>query len=195
MKLDQVYCPLCFLSNRQLQSFGHLIWRTDSFEKTADAGKDWRREEKGRTEDEMVGWHHQLNGHEFEWTPGVGDGQGGLACCRPWGRKESDTTEQLNWTNRWLSCKESSCQCRRLRRHGFDSWVGKIPWRRKWHLILVFLPEKSYRQRSLAGYSPQSHKESDTTEHISVSNIVDGNLLKFTIRFISKSWGPNRNDT
>ena len=127
MKLDQVYCPLCFLSNRQLQSFGHLIWRTDSFEKTADAGKDWRREEKGRTEDEMVGWHHQLNGHEFEWTPGVGDGQGGLACCRPWGRKESDTTEQLNWTNRWLSCKESSCQCRRLRRHGFDSWVGKIP--------------------------------------------------------------------
>ena len=61
------------------------------------AGTDWRQEKKGITEDEMVGWHHQLNGHEFEWTPGVGDGQGGLTCCSTWRRKESDTTEQLNW--------------------------------------------------------------------------------------------------
>ena len=53
---------------------------------------------EGKTEDEMVGWHHWLDGHEFEWTPGVGDGQGGLVCCDSWGRKESDTTEQLNWT-------------------------------------------------------------------------------------------------
>ena len=68
-----------------------LIW------KDPDAGKDWRREEKGMTEAEMVGWHHSLNGHEFEWTPGVGDGQGGLACCDSWGCKELDTTEQLNW--------------------------------------------------------------------------------------------------
>ena len=64
----------------------------------SDAGKDWRREEKGMTEDEMVGWHHWLNEHEFEWTPGVGDGQGGLVCCNSWGLKESDTTERLNWT-------------------------------------------------------------------------------------------------
>ena len=63
-----------------------------------DAGKDWRQEEKGTTEDEMVGWHHQLNGHECEWTPGAGDGQGGLVCCSPWGRKELDTTGRLNWT-------------------------------------------------------------------------------------------------
>ena len=61
-----------------------------------DAGKDGRQEEKGTLEDEMVGWHHQLNGHEFEKNPGVGDGQGGLACCSPWDHKESDTTEQLN---------------------------------------------------------------------------------------------------
>ena len=60
--------------------------------------ENWRQEEKRTTEDEMVGWHHRLNGHEFEWTPGVGDGQGGLACCTPWGRKESDMTEQVNWT-------------------------------------------------------------------------------------------------
>ena len=65
------------------------------------AGKDWGQEEKGTTEDGMVGWHHQLDGHEFEQTPGVGDGQGSLACCSPWGRKESDTTERLNWTDNY----------------------------------------------------------------------------------------------
>ena len=65
-------------------------------EKHPDAGKDWGQE-KGMTEDEMVGWHHWLSGHEFGETPGVGDGQGGLACCSPWGRKESDMTKWLNW--------------------------------------------------------------------------------------------------
>ena len=63
-----------------------------------DAGKDWRQEEKGMTEDEMVGWHHRLEGHGFEQVLGVGDGQGRLACCSPWGHKESDTTEWLKWT-------------------------------------------------------------------------------------------------
>ena len=63
-----------------------------------DTGKDWRKKEKGATDDEMVGWHHWLDGHESEWTPGVGDGQGSLVCCSPWGRKESDMTEPLNWT-------------------------------------------------------------------------------------------------
>ena len=71
-------------------------------------GRDWGQEEKGTTEDEMAGWHHWLDGCEFEWTPGVGDGQGGLVCCDSWGHKESDTTERLNWTdsnqllNDWL---------------------------------------------------------------------------------------------
>ena len=76
-----------------------LIW------KDPDAGKDWRREEKETTEDEMVGWHHRLNGHGFGWTLGVGDGQGGLACCGSWGWKESDATERLNWTdlNRYIT--------------------------------------------------------------------------------------------
>ena len=68
--------------------------------KDLDAGRDWGQEEKGTTEDEMAGWHHWFDGHEFEWTPGVGDGQGGLACCDSWGHKESDMTEQLNWTDR-----------------------------------------------------------------------------------------------
>ena len=78
-----------------------LIW------KDSDAGKDWGQEEKGTTEDEMAGWHHRLDGHGFVWTPGVGDGQGGLECCDSWGRKESDTTEWLNWTElnwtEWLT--------------------------------------------------------------------------------------------
>ena len=66
--------------------------------KDPDAGKDWKEEDKSMTEDEMVGWHLWLNRRKFEWTLGVGDGQGGLLCCIPWGHKESDTTEQLNWT-------------------------------------------------------------------------------------------------
>ena len=70
--------------------------RTDSFEKTLMLGKIEGSREKGMTEDELVGWHHRLNGHEFEQALGVGDGQGSLACCSPWGCKESDTTEQLN---------------------------------------------------------------------------------------------------
>ena len=70
-----------------------LIW------KDPDAGKDWGQE-KGMKEDEMVWWHHRLNGHGFGWTPGVGDRQGGLVCCGSWGSKESDTTEWLNWTEK-----------------------------------------------------------------------------------------------
>ena len=80
----------------KLQYFDHLMRSADSFEKNPDAGKDWRQEKKGTTKDKTVGWHHW---HGFGWTLGVGDGQGGLACCNSWGRKELDTTEQLNWTD------------------------------------------------------------------------------------------------
>ena len=68
--------------------------------KDSDAGRDWGQEEKGTTENEMAGWHHWLDGREVEWSPGFGDGQGGLACCNSWGHKESDTTERLIWTER-----------------------------------------------------------------------------------------------
>ena len=82
----------------KLQYSDHLMGRATSLE-DPDAGKDRRQEEKGTTEDEMVGWRHQLDGHEFEQALGVGDGQGSLACCIPWGWKELDMTEWLNWTN------------------------------------------------------------------------------------------------
>ena len=75
--------------------------------KDSDAGRDRGQEEKGTTEDEMAGWHHQLDGHEFEWTPGEGDGQGGLACWDSRGPKESDTTERLNWTEVALVMSDS----------------------------------------------------------------------------------------
>ena len=74
--------------------------------KDSDAGRDWGQEEKGTTEDEMAGWQHWLDGRESEWTPGVGDGQGGLVCCYSWGGKELDTTERLNWTQ--LKCIKPS---------------------------------------------------------------------------------------
>ena len=91
-KISPEYSLERLMLKLNLQYFGHLMQRTDSFEKTLMPGK----EEKGTTEDEMVGWHHRLNGHEFEQALGVGDGQGSLACCNPWGRKELDTTERLN---------------------------------------------------------------------------------------------------
>ena len=80
------------------QFFGHLMQRTDSLEKTLMLGKDWRQEDKGAREDGMVGWHHWLNGCEFEQAPGDGEGQGRLACCRPWGHKES--TRLSDWRRR-----------------------------------------------------------------------------------------------
>ena len=79
-----------------------ILWPPDAknllLRKDPDAGKDWRQEEKGMTEDEMVGWHHWLSEHEFEQAPEVGGGQGGLACCSLWGHKELDRTERLIWT-------------------------------------------------------------------------------------------------
>ena len=89
----------------KLQYFGHLMRRVDLLE-DSDAGRDWGQVEKGTTKDEMAGWHHWLNERDSEWTPGVGDGQGGLARCDSLGFKESDTTEQLNWTELNLDCKD-----------------------------------------------------------------------------------------
>ena len=94
--------PWVFFGRNDAEAETPILWPPHAknwlIGKDSDAGRDWGQEEKGTTEDEMAGWHHQLNGHESEWTPGDGDGQGGLACCDSWGHKESDTTERLNWT-------------------------------------------------------------------------------------------------
>ena len=91
-----------FIGRTDVEAETPILWPPDAkswlIGKDPDAGRDWGQEEKGTTEDEMVGWHHRLNGHGSGWTPAVGDGQGSLACWDSWGRKESDTTERLNWT-------------------------------------------------------------------------------------------------
>ena len=167
MCLFQFWFPWCaclavgLLDHMKLQYFGHLMWRVDPLEKT-DAGRDWGQEEKGTTEDEMAGWHHWLDGHESEWTPGVGDGQGGLACCDSWSRKESDTTEQLNWTELnwtepflvnfgknwaflypWFFYQEKfSWGCLKI----YEAWFGLTQWlektsgvsRGEMHMLIIF---------------------------------------------------------
>ena len=104
----------------KLQYFGHLMRRADSFEKTLMLGKIEDRKRRGR---QRIRWHHLLDGHGFGWTPGVGDGQGGLACCSSWGHKESDTTERLNWTEPQI--------------HGltFSLQVDGIRWWGLWEVI------------------------------------------------------------
>jgi len=91
-----------FIGRTDAEAETPILWPPDTknwlIGEEPDAGKDWRQEEKGTTEDEMVGWHHWRNGHEFEQAPGVSDGQGSLVCCSPWGHKQSDTTEWLNWS-------------------------------------------------------------------------------------------------
>ena len=91
-----------FIGRTDGDAEGPILWPPDVknglIGKYPDVWKDWRQEEKGMTEDEMAGWNHWLNGHEFEQVLGVGDGQRGLACCSPLGHKESDTTEWLNWS-------------------------------------------------------------------------------------------------
>ena len=93
-----------FIGRTDVETETPILWPLDVKSwltgKDPEAGKDWGQEEKGMAVDEMVGWHHRLDGHRFGWTPGVGDGQGGLVCCGSHGSKESDTTEQLNWTEK-----------------------------------------------------------------------------------------------
>ena len=93
--------PWIFIGRTDTEDEAPILWAPDGknwlIGKDPDAGKDWRQEQKRMTEDEMVGWHHRLNGHEFEQAPGDGEGQGSLECYSPWGHKELDTTEWLNW--------------------------------------------------------------------------------------------------
>ena len=101
VKVDSLFHSFHHSCNKYWVTLGPKSWLIG---KDSDAGRDWGQEEKGTTEDEMAGWHHWLNGRESQWTPGVGDGQGGLACCDSWGLRESDTTERLIWSDLIWTC-------------------------------------------------------------------------------------------
>ena len=135
----------------KLQYFGHLIRRVDSLEKTLMLGGIVDRRRRGW---QMMRWHHRLDGREFEWTPGVGDGQGSLACCNSWGHKESDMTEWMNWTELNMSLlleaphvvlmvKNPPANVRH-KRHRFNPWDRKILWWRAWQPTPIFLPGESW---------------------------------------------------
>ena len=150
-----------FIGRTDTEAVTPILWPPDVKNwlsgKDPDAGKDGRQEEKRMTEDEIIGWHHGLNGHEFEQAPGIGDGQGTVACSSPWRCKKSDTIEWLNWAERELqsfpsgaSGIEPACQCSRNKRYKFDPCVMKIPWKRAWQPTSVLLPQIPWTE----GYSP-----------------------------------------
>ena len=137
-----------FIGRTDVEAETPILWPPDVkswlIGKYADVGKGWGQEEKGTTEDEMVGWHHRHNRCGFGWTPGVGDGQRGLACCSWWGRKESDMTEQLNWTE-WskilpsqTSSSTVSCNCVSCVSKTHFIFFGLLPstWEDVWISVL-----------------------------------------------------------
>ena len=145
--------PWVFFGKNDAKVGTPVLWPPDVknwlIGKDPDAGKDWRQEAKQTTEDEMVGWHHRLNGHEFDWTPGFGDGQGSLACCSQWGPKELDTTEWLNWTEPLAFTNDSTVikLCLSLHKHSraiikliqyffknpisHEKWIWSFSWKKK----------------------------------------------------------------
>ena len=178
-----------FIGRTDVEAENPLLWPPDVtnwlIRIDPDPGKDWSQEEKRTTEDEMVGWHHQLDEHEFEQALGVGDGQGSPACCSPWGRKELNTTEWLNSTDLWGNCfsrcgtrswhhpgislgfpggsddKEFACSVGDL---GSVPGLGRSPGGGHGNPLQYSCQENPHGQWSLTGCSPWGHKESGTTE-------------------------------
>ena len=148
--------PWIFSGRTDAEAEAPILWPPDAknqlIGKDPDAGKDWRQEEKGTTEDEMVGWHHWLNGHEFEQTPGDSEGPGSLVCCCLWGLRESDTTEQLNNNHRPSVTKD-------YKLGGWEPqkctpfWFWR-PGAQRWVVSRAALPLKALREGSVADLSP-----------------------------------------
>ena len=130
----------------KLQYFGHLMQRTD-IGKDSDAGKDWRLEEKGMAEDEMVGCHHWLNGHEFDKLQEL------VMDRESWHATVHGVTKSWTWLSNWTELNWTE-PMQETKRQQFYPWLGKMPWRRTWQPTRVFLPGESHGQRSLAGYGP-----------------------------------------
>ena len=159
-----------FIGRTDVEAETPILWPPDAKSwliwKDPDAGKDWGQEEKGMTEDKMVGWHHQLDGHGFGWTLGVGDGQGGLACCDSWGRKKSHTTERLNWTELMLGKIEGRRRRGWQRIRQLDGITGLMD------MSLDKLQELDDGQGGLACCDSWGRKESDTTERLIWSDLI-----------------------
>ena len=169
----------------KLQYFGHLMWRSWLIGKDSDAGRDWGQEEKGTTEDEMAGWHHWLDRHESEWTLGVGDGQGGLACCVFMGsqRVGHDWATELNWTDKgqetyWLETfkiKKIKYKFLVLEKMANTSSTQTLPWialikpgQKDTATVWGFWKVNSSRQIEVENQNPKYH-------HISSKCIVLSN--------------------
>ena len=171
-----------FIGRTDVEAETPILWPPDAkswlIGKDPDARKDWGQEEKGMTEDEIVGWHHQLDGHGFRWILGVGDGQGGLVCSGSWGRKESDTTEWLNWTEPvfldFPGGSNGKNICQQCGRPGFHPWVGKIPWRIATHSSILTwrIPMDRGTWRATVHGVTKSLKWLSTARHI-VSHRLD----------------------
>ena len=155
--------------------------RVDSLEKT-DAGRDWGQEEKGTTGDEMAVWHHRLNGREFGWTPRVGDGQEGLVCCDSWDRKESDTTEWLNWTE--LNWTELNWRYHARYRDEYITFQKRKAYNLKitknCDYILIFKPQKFFQKWHL---QVKIHVQVCNVHTLRIQTLTrDSLLLKFLTR-------------
>ena len=192
-----------FIGRTDAEAETPVFWPPDAknwlIGKDPDAGKDWRGEEKRMTEDEMVGWHHQRDGHEFELALGVCDGQGSLVCCSPWGRKESDMTKRLNWTELifivFLLCASLVVQSvKNLPAGDLGSIPGsrRSPWMRKWQPTPVFLPGAFNGQRSLQSMGSHRVRLDWGTNTFTIPG------AKFCYNFPSYKggrWGPKRIST
>ena len=179
-----------FIGRTDVEFENPILWPPDAKRwliwKDPDAGKDWRQEEKGTTEDEMAGWHHRLNGHEFEWTPGVDDGQGGLACCSPWGRKESDMTEWLNWTE--ISSRvwhKWSCACTLYKWLCFCALYSTAVYRGEYLYLKPRMSGSKHKSSSgVAGPASKGQLLNRTTALFKVLYYKNKDVLLFCICFL-----------
>ena len=167
-----------FIGRTDAEAESPILWPRDAKSwlsgEAPDAGKDWRQEEKGVTEDEIVGWHHRLNGQEFEQAAEDGDGQGSLVCCSPWSRKESDTTERLDWTDP-LQYSWASLVAQRVKNvpEMRETWVRSLGWEDPLEKGMAtrssILAWKIPRTEEPGGYSPRGRRELDMTDQLSLS--------------------------
>ena len=193
--------PWIFIGRTDAETKAPVFWppnaKSQLTGKDPDTGKDWGQEEKGTTEDEMVGWHHRLNGHEFEQIPGAGDGQGGLMCCSPWGCRELDMTEQVNNTEsevptfpQRLVAKGTGClDC-------ISKGWSRGPWKRHfWAVRLARGWEKIYtskRERKNYMFSKVNKEKevrgiSSEKKHLKFSQ-AEENIKAFFFRILRSLW-------